>query len=138
MHRSTHLALLSLLLISPLSACSDAVTTGPTPQPSVTLEGTYRTTVFTTTTRFGTIDRIAEGLTMTLTLSGDRSLVGLVFTPTGSAVVTGTWDTTNALVTFHEEAASFLHQIPFQIQPDGLHGEALVGVATYRITMKKD
>ncbi len=122
-----------LVVAGMLSACSDA--TSPSPNPRV--EGSYAATIFTTTTAGGTIDRIAEGLSLTITLKSDGTTEGSVTAEGATVPVAGTWDTTQNVVHFHQETANFLRQIPFRVRPNQLLGDTTLGVTRFRVTLTK-
>lgn len=122
------------LLLGLLTACSDSTS----PARETGLEGTYSATTFTTTTHGGTIDRIAEGLRMSITLKAGGSTIGSVTASGETVLVVGTWDTTGTRLHFEQETANFLRQVPFEVQPGKLLGDTLLGVTIYHIVLTKE
>jgi hypothetical protein len=123
-----------LLFIAALPSCSSEST-----RPSVpVLEGAYTATAFTVTTSDTTIDEVAEGVTLALTLSPDGTTAGtLVVPPFDPLTLVGTWDTTGATVHFDETATTFLNFMPFQVGPNRLDGVLAEGAGTLRVTLAK-
>ena len=123
-----------LLAAGALISCSD--TTNPSPAPN--LEGTFAASSFTTTTAGGTIDRIAEGLTFTITLKADGTTEGSVSAAGQTVDVVGTWDTTQSVLRFHQDAPNFLGELPFNIRPNQLLSDATYGVTRFRVTLTRE
>jgi hypothetical protein len=126
----------SLIATGILAACYDS--TGPyNPPPPPTLEGAWAATVFTTTNAGGTIDRFAEGLRFNITVNPNGTTVGAITSPTGDLNFTGTWDTTQAVIRFHQENPIFLDQLPFEVLPNRLVGDAHIGVTDFHVVLVK-
>ncbi|HKP28213.1 MAG TPA: hypothetical protein VJU15_02380 [Gemmatimonadales bacterium] len=128
--------LLSLAAASSLIACYDS--TGPyNPPPPPTLEGVWTATAFTTTNAGGTIDRFAEGLRFNITVNPNGTTQGAITSPTGDLTFAGTWDTTQAVLRFHQENPIFLDQLPFGVLPNRLVGDAHIGATDFHVILVK-
>ena len=128
-----------LLLVATLAfvACYDS--TGPyaPPPPPPGLEGNWTATAFTTTTAGGTIDRFAQGARVNLTLRADFTTSGSVTAEGATVPFTGTWDTTQAVLRLHPVNPIFLDRLPFQVRPNELLGDALIGVTDFHIVLRR-
>jgi hypothetical protein len=123
----------TILLLGLFAGCSDA----NSPDTDPTLVGTYTATEFTTRTFGGTIDRLAEGLKMQVTLNANGTTVGFVTASGQTVPVAGTWDTAGAVLHFEQETANFMRQVPFQIRPGKLLGDTLLGVTVFHIVLRR-
>jgi len=132
----------------PTLACLAAVTiaaacNGPDPliPPSLDPTGAYSASEFTVTTGSDTIDELAAGVTLTITLAPDGTTSGSLFSPEGSPTpldLAGTWSLDGDVVTFHQQALdNVVQHIQFHVSPQQLQGEAQVGGGTVRMTLSQ-
>lgn len=109
-----------------VSGCDDVFT------PSVAnVAGDYTATTFTTTTDGATTDQLARGASLVLQLAPDRTVAGRLFVPNGAEgggdfdeTMAGTWTVTGDVVTFDQEADTFVRDMSFTASPRRLRGEA--------------
>lgn len=103
-------------------------------------EGTYVATEFTTTVNGVTVDRLAEGVTLTITLNPDGTTTGSLQVPiagTDPVDLSGTWSFNGNVVTFVQPAVTFLTFLEFEVTANRLHGEGTVGPTTFRLTLTR-
>jgi len=123
-----------LLFMAALTACADQSTRPSAPA----LEGAYTATAFTVTTRDSTIDELADGVTLALTLRADGTTAGTLVVPSEDSLhLVGTWDTVGATLHLDQTATTFLDLMPFQIGPSRLDGVLAQGFGTIRVTLTK-
>jgi hypothetical protein len=128
--------LLVLLAVGPVLACSDSSTPTSPPDPV----GGYSATEFTTTANGVTVDQLAEGVTLTLTLAADGSTGGALFVPAAGQSpldLTGTWTRKGTTVTFHHPLQTFLDVLPFDLVDKQLTAEGQVGPNFIRVTLSR-
>ena len=105
-----------VLLLSLVSSCTDAACAC---SPTVTLVGTYHATrLHFTPTGQTTIDALAAGATLVITLSGNGTTSGTLFVPASlnngtpqSFDLAGTYQTAGNHVTFSHNADTFLRDV---------------------------
>ncbi len=125
-----------LLLLGATLACSES--TSPSNHPSPV--GVYSASQFTTTANGVTVDQLAEGVTLTITLAADGTTSGTLTVPAAGSVpldLTGTWTRDSGVVTFHHATQSFLDVLPFQLIGDQLEAEGIVGPGVIRVTLSR-
>lgn len=136
-----------LVLTVCLAGCSDD---GPT-ETSLTMslvagnyaaEGDYG--VYTTTVDGQTVDQLALGLSLTLTLTEDGRTSGRFFMPEGDedgsdyeADLTGTWTLTGNIVDFSHQADTFIRDMSFHVEGGRLTGDEMFGDTRVRIVLQK-
>ena len=128
-----------LLLIATIALAGCYDSTGPyaPPLPPPGIVGNWTATAFTTTTAGGTIDRFAQGARVNLTLRADFTTSGVVTAEGATVAFAGTWDTTQAVLRLHPENPIFLDRLPFQVQPNELVGDALIGVTDFHVVLRR-
>jgi hypothetical protein len=107
--------------------------------------GAYSATTFTLTTSSGTIDLLAIGSEISITLESDGTTTGSLFIPDlgegGSDVegdLTGTWTLSGSTVTFDQPGAdTFIRDIEFTAERDRLTSEGTEGGQTFRLVLTK-
>ena len=134
-----------LAAVAGLLACAAAgagagAATGPS---ASDVAGAYFVKTFSTTTDGVTTDQLAAGATLTLTLRPDGTTTGHLFIPVHDrlpdleADMAGTWTLTGDTVRFEQNADTFVRQLPFQIGPDRLDGEATIGPTTLHVSLTR-
>lgn len=127
------LLLLPALIASP--ACGDYDSTGPA-EPT----GTYSATQFTTTANGVTVDQLAQGVTLTITLSPDGMIAGSIVVPsTGTPPLTlnGTWSRRGTEIAFHGSPLTFLDSLPFRLTSSQLQGDGAAGPTTFHLILRR-
>jgi len=99
------------------------------------LVGVYEAIVFTTEEDGTTIDRLATGASITLTLELEGSTTGRLFVPGGGedgsdldAELTGSWTLNGDTVELSHAADTFLRDMTFTAEGMQLSGQATFGV----------
>jgi hypothetical protein len=131
----------ALALAVALSGCGDDDSFSPTIE---TVAGSYSATAFTVTTADGTLDLLARGSQVTLTLAADGTTSGQLLIPGGGedgegvdADLTGTWALDGSTVTFDQAADTFFPDVEFTAGRDRLTGEASFGDESVRLVLTK-
>jgi len=125
-----------LLLIGATLACSESMS--PSNQPSPV--GVYSASQFTTTANGVTVDQLAEGVTLTITLAANGTTTGTLTVPASGSPpldLRGTWTRDGGVVTFHHATQTFLDVLPFQLIGDQLKAEGNVGPGVIRVTLSR-
>jgi hypothetical protein len=102
--------------------------------------GSYVATEFTTTVNGVTVDRLAEGVTLTITLNPDGTTTGSLQVPlagTDPVDLSGTWSLDGTVVTFSQPALTFISFLEFEVTANRLHGEGTVGPTTFDLTLTR-
>jgi hypothetical protein len=125
-----------LVLLAATLACSGSISSSSQLNPV----GVYSATRFTTTANGVTIDQLAEGVTLTITLAANGTTMGALTVPAAGSVpldLTGTWTRDGDVVTFHHATETFLDALPFRLIGDQLEAEGLVGPGVIRVTLSR-
>ncbi len=114
----------ALFLIALFAACDSPIALQQDP-----VVGSYVATTFTMNQGGSTIDWLARGASLHITLASDRTTTGRLFVPgaekDGSdldADLTGTWSRTGTTVRFSHAADTFIRDAEFQVSPGRLVG----------------
>ena len=133
-------ALIAAGLTLSLAACGDDAFS-PTVE---NVSGSYTAQTFTATTVAGTVDLLALGAEVTVTLEEDGGTTGELFVPGGGeggedleADLTGTWTLSGSTVTFNQDADTFLRDVEFTAEEDALTAEGEFSGQTLRIVLTK-
>ncbi len=144
MHRSMrHPASIPLLLA--LAAVAGCGKDGPTGPSAADLAGTYTLTQLNTTVGGVTTDQVQAGASMTLTLNADGTTGGALFVPAGgengadlSANLAGTFTVDGQTVEFQQEADTFVRDMTFTFDGDGLSGTATFNDVAIDIVLTRE
>jgi hypothetical protein len=124
-----------------LAGCGDDDGFSPTVE---TVAGSYSAASFTLGSPAGTIDLLALGSVVTVTLDADGSTTGQLFVPGGAedggdldADLTGTWSLDGTTVTFNQTADTFIRDAQFTAGENRLTGEGTFSGQTIRLVMTK-
>lgn len=127
--RPIHTVLL-LLAVFAIAAC-DSSPTAPTMN---SVAGDYRATEFTVTTSGQTVNLLANGALLEMTLRQDGTTTGRLFVPGGEedgsdfdASLDGTWTLRGDTVRFAQAADTFVRDVPFRVNGDRLQGQFSAG-----------
>lgn len=142
--RFLHLSLATCLLLA-VSLAEGCGTDACACSPPETVVGTYQATRFRATpTGQATIDALAAGATITLTLSTSGTTSGTFFVPAslnnGVAVslnLAGTYQTSGAQVTFSHSADTFIRDVPWQRSGSTLVTTSSAGGAQYDVILTR-
>jgi hypothetical protein len=130
----SHRRILGLLLATAaLSACR----TEPNQPSGPPLEGTYSATAFTVMTPDTMFDLLAEGVSLSITLSRDGTTTGTQNAFGTIMDLTGQWDTSAATLHLHLATPGVLTRTAFAIRPNRLQGDPLIGDFAYHLTLTK-
>ena len=106
--------------------------------------GSYSAASFTLSSPVGTIDLLALGSTVDVTLAPDGSTTGRLFVPGGAedggdleADLTGTWTLDGSTVTFNQTADTFIRDAEFTVSRNQLTGEGTFDNQTVRLVLTK-
>lgn len=136
MQRCHSVRLLGLLTLGALWACSEAPNpTGPADAP-----GVYSATEFTTTANGITVDQLANGVTLTITLATDGHTSGSLSVPAagGDPVdLAGRWTRTGSNITFQHPLQTFLDVLTFDLTDTRLTAVGVVGPNLIRVTLSR-
>ena len=133
-------------LAAALAAGALALACGNSFAPSVdNMAGDYHVTAFTTTDTLGTtVNWVAIGATMTLSLKTNDSVTGHIFVPGGApgggdldADMAGTWVLTGDIITFNQAADTFVRNVAFIASKNRLSGDQQFSSNRIRITLTK-
>jgi hypothetical protein len=108
------------------------------------VSGSYTAQTFTATTVAGTIDLLALGAEVSVTLEEDGDTTGELFVPGGGeggedleADLVGTWTLSGSTVTFNQEADTFLRDVEFTAGEDALTAEGEFSGQTLQVVLTK-
>ncbi|SRR6266480_4431569 len=106
--------------------------------------GSYSTTSFTSANGETTTDHLAQGASLTLTLTPAGTTTGRLFVPGGAegggdldADMAGTWTLTGSTVDFAQAADTFVRDMPFTAEPNRLRGSATFSGTTIRVVLER-
>lgn len=109
-----------------------------------TVAGTYSAATFTVTSPAGTINLLASGSTVAVTLAPDGTTAGHLFVPGGGengedvdADLTGTWTLNGSTVTFSQSADTFIRDVEFTATRDRLSSQGTFGDQTVHLVLIK-
>lgn len=128
-----HLWTLSALVTFSIAGCADPSAPG---NPSLT--GSYSATQFSTTVGGRTLDRIAEGLVLNISLREDSTTTGFLAIGEDTIRFAGTWDSTQATVHLHRTTVDLLELLPLHLVPPLLVGDSTFGAVRFRVTLKRN
>ncbi len=124
-----------------LAGCGDDDGFSPTVE---TVAGSYSAASFTLGSPAGTIDLLALGSVVTVTLAPDGSTSGQLLVPGGAedggdldADLTGTWTLDGSTVTFNQAADTFIRDAEFTAAENRLTGEGTFDGQTVRLVLTK-
>jgi hypothetical protein len=131
----------ALALAAVLAGCGDDDGFNPTVDD---VAGSYSATTFTVTSPAGTIDLLALGGLVSVTLSADGTTTGELFAPGAGedgedveADLTGTWELSGSTVTFDQTADTFIRDVEFTASQDRLTAEGIFSGETVRLVLSK-
>jgi len=132
---------ITLGMVLLLAACGDEGSFSPTVE---NVAGTYSASSFTLGTAAGTIDLLALGSSVSVTLAADGTTTGQLFVPDGAegggdldADLTGTWTLEGSTVTFNQTADTFIRDAQFTASRDELTGEGTFDGQAVRLVLTK-
>lgn len=132
----------TLALVAALVACGDDDGFSPTVD---NVAGSYAAATFTLTDADGTVDLLALGAEVDVTLAADGTTSSQLFVPGGGedgedfeADLAGTWALDGSTVTFEQPGDNLLQDVEFTASRDRLTGEATFGDDTVRLVLAKD
>jgi len=137
-------ALISAIVVAgltlSLAACGDDAFS-PTVE---NVSGSYTAQTFTATSVAGTVDLLALGAEVSVTLEEDGDTTGDLFVPGGGeggedleADLAGTWTLSGSTVTFDQDADTFLRDVEFTAEEDRLTAEGEFSGQTLRVVLTK-
>jgi hypothetical protein len=122
-------------------ACGDDEGFSPTVE---NVAGTYEATTFTAVTSAATLDLLAQGATVDVTLAEDGTASGRLFLPGGAEDggnldedLTGTWTLSGETVTFDQAGDTFIRDVDFTAGENTLTGEGSFQGVDLRLVMTK-
>lgn len=123
-------------------ACSDAATMPPTTPPAVSVAGSYHATTLTITTGDFTINELAQGISLTLTLARDGSIAGRftvvdVEGELGALDLHGTWTQDDTTVSVLDNANAIAGFTPLRIVGHQLVGESTTSESTTHLVLSR-
>ena len=128
-------------LLLGLAACGGGDGFSPTVD---TVAGSYSAATFTAGSAVGTVDLLAIGALVSVTLEPDGTTTGRLFVPGGAEDggdldedLTGTWSLSGSTVTFSQTADTFIRDAEFTATRDRLTGEGVFGDLTIRLVLTK-
>jgi hypothetical protein len=119
-----------------VAACSESTSSPSLVDPA----GVYSAIEFTATFNGMTVDELAEGVTLTITLAADGTTSGSLFVPVAGpnpVDLTGTWSRHGSVVTFQHATQTFIDVLPFEFSGDRLTAEGVVGPGTIRVILSR-
>lgn len=135
--------LLTLLLLAPLVGCDD----DPTAPTRERLAGDYRATTLTVTQGGSTLDALAAGVELEVTLRADGTTEGRFFVPAALnepdegdlvADLEGTWTLQGSTVRFEHDADTLVRDMEFTVRGRRLEAEETLGDdGTIRIVLTR-
>ena len=133
---------LGLLLI--LLACGGGDGDGATGPPAESIAGSYAATNFKVTDSGTTIDVLAQGGSLSITLTSQNATTGRLFVPGGGeggvdldADLVGTWTLSAGTVRFTQAADTFLRDIAFTVNGQTLVSQDSAGGAVFDIVLSR-
>lgn len=130
-----------LALAAVLAGCGDDGGFSPTVD---NVAGSYSASEFTLTDADGTLDLLALGAVVDVTLAANGTTSGTLFVPGGGeggedfeSDLTGTWALDGSTVTFAQTGDNLLPDVEFTASRDRLTGEATFGDDTVRLVLDK-
>ena len=131
----------AVALAALIASCGDDDGFTPTPDG---VAGSYSAVTFTVTSPAGTVDFLALGAQIDLTLSTDGTTTGHLSVPGGGengedveADLTGTWGLSGNTVTFDHEDDTFIRDVEFTATRDQLTVDDTFGDETVRLVLAK-
>lgn len=131
----------ALCLALLLAGCGDEDGFSPTVE---TVAGSYSASSFTIGSAAGTVDLLALGSSVAITLAPGGTTTGRLFVPGGAegggdldADLTGTWTLEGSTVTFNQTADTFIRDAQFTASRDRLTGEGTFDGQTVRLVLNK-
>ena len=132
----------SLVAVAAVVACRDANPFVPTID---NMAGDYTAHAIVTTDRSGTVDWIAAGATLTMSLAQNGTTSGHLFVPGGGAAgadvnedMAGTWLFIGGTVSFGQTADSFVRNMDFVPTPNRLSSDHTFSDGTrFRVVLTK-
>ena len=125
-----------------LAGCGDDDSFSPTTD---NVAGSYSASSFTVSSTLGTIDLLALGASVEVTLEPDGTATGRLFVPGGAAGgsdldadLTGTWSLAGSTVTFNQTADTFIRDADFTAEENRLTGEGTFNGQTVRVVLEKE
>ncbi len=133
-------AMIAAGLTLSLAACGDDAFS-PTVE---NVSGSYTAQTFTATSGAGTVDLLALGAEVSVTLEEDGDTSGDLFVPGGGeggedleADLAGTWTLSGSTVTFNQDADTFLRDVEFTAEEDRLTAEGEFSGQTLRVVLTR-
>ncbi len=124
----------SLLLLGATLACGSYSSPSTVQSPV----GAYSVSRFTTTANGTTIDQLAQGVTLTITLAADGTTTGRLLVPesgTGPVDLAGSWTSYGDVVMFHHPLQTFLDVLSFRVVGNQLQADGTVDGKVFRVTL---
>jgi hypothetical protein len=125
-----------------LSSCGSDNSFSPTVE---NVSGSYSATSFTAASTAGTLDLLALGASVHVTLAANGTTTGRLLVPGGDGAggdldqdLAGTWTLSGDTVTFNPTGASVIQGAQFTAARDQLTGEGTFGDQTLRLVLTKD
>lgn len=139
--RAQHGQTVALGLAVVLASCGGEESFSPTVE---TVAGSYTAASFTVSSPAGSIDLLALGAFVEVTLAADGTTTGQLFVP-GAADdggdadedLTGTWTLDGSTVTFSQAADTFIPDVQFTAGRNRLTGEGTFQGQTVRLVLTK-
>jgi hypothetical protein len=116
-----------------LAVAASATACGESSAPTGVPAGNYTAILFRTTGASGQRDELAAGSTVNLilasngTTSGHLHIAASASNPVSDADMAGTWSEDGNVVTFSQQADTFVKDMPFTLSNDPVEGWILVG-----------
>lgn len=108
------------------------------------VSGSYTAQTFTGTSVAGTVDLLALGAEVSVTLNEDGSTTGTLFVPGGGeggedleADLAGTWTLSGSTVTFNQDADTFIRDVEFTAEEDRLTAEGEFSGQSLRLVLTR-
>lgn len=106
--------------------------------------GSYSAASFTATTTVGTLDLLALGASVAVTLTPGGTTTGRLFVPGGAEGggdldedLTGTWALSGSTVTFNQTADTFIRDVQFTASRNQLSAEGTFNGQTIQLVLTK-
>lgn len=141
MPRTWSLPIRAVLAVLLLSACDNPV------DPMTRVSGDYQATTYTATSGTTTLDALAQGVTVHMTLGENGTTTGNVHIPAGllgpgkpasDDSLVGTWTLRGDVVEFDHAGDTAIRDIRFLVRGNRLEGEETFGSGTkLRIVLEK-
>lgn len=125
---------ITLVAVAATFACGGEVAAPTTPA----VVGTYTATTFTLTRDGTTLDELAEGVSLTITLAPDGTTSGSLDVPELPPIsMAGTWSVKGDTVTFSQPVETFVRATPWRVTPGQLEGERGSERLTLRVILTR-